>query len=168
MMNKIEIAENVYFDFLPHKRLGWYILILIDIISLFALILTGEFYLWLLIGLLTLAIVPTSIKLIKTIKQKPDTLTITVSTNDIIFKFQEKEAKIDKNIIKALIMQPDTSEGKHKMLINLVCKCDKKDKVLLTKLPQNLFYGQRLRDIEHFLHTHLPSIELIFFDTSEI
>ena len=167
-MNEITIHENTLFDFLPHKHLGWYILILIDITSIFALALTGELYLWILIGMLTLAIIPTLIAIIKARKKAPRSLQLIIDNDSLLVRFEDQQSSVDKNLIKALIMHPDTSDGKQKLLIDLVCKCGKKDKTLLTQLPPGLFYGQRLKKLEQFIQTHLPYTELVFFDTSEI
>ena len=167
-MNEITIPDNPYFDFLPSRRLGWYILVLIDITSIFALVLTGEFYLGILVTLLTLALLPTLIAIIRARKKKPLSLHIKVDGQKIFFRYADQQAILDRDIIKSLIMSPDTSGGKHNMRITLVCKCNKKDKTILTGLPLSLFYGHKLQSLENFLHSQLPETELIFFDTTEI
>ena len=167
-MKKIEITENPYFDYLPHRRLGWYILIVIDLVSIFALAVSGELYLSILVILITLAVLPNLIKILKLRKSSPKSMQVTMDADRITYRYGEQEVTVDKNIIKAIIMSSDTSNGKDNMLINLMCKCDKKDKTLLKELPSSLFYGRRLKNLVKFLHSHLPGVELIFFDTAEI
>ncbi len=167
-MKEITITENPFFDFLPSRRFGWYILILIDLISILALALTGELYVWPLVVLLTLSILPGLINIIKARKNEIRSLHIQIDQDKISFRFENQTIDINKTFIKALIMQPSTAAPKNKMLINLICKCDKNDKKLLSDLPPGLFYGQRLSQLENFLRTHLPDVELIFFDTTEI
>ncbi len=163
--DKLLVKENKFFEFMPGNRLGFYFILLIEIISVIALIVTKEVYLWIIVLLGLLISIPSIVKLFKLSRREPQVFSLALEDNNLIVEYGDNKHKLPLNQVKALILKP--RKHNRRVSYDLICRCDKKDKVLVEDIAPGIFSTQNISLIEEFFSKAALDVELILFDPAQ-